>query len=407
MVDKCSKCTIVVNRKNEGRPGVKCQECQVEYCFTCAELPAKFCEMMREMGKSMWKCKTCEEKSKNLQLVLESLQQDMTTIKKGQEDQQAERQKVLEGLKQIDGVAQRIEQIEVVQTENKGRLDAHDEAIKKNSEKMKEMEKKNDEMEKRLKNMDGETPNVRQTNAVIREIREIEKREKNLIFGNIPEPTQDEAEDRKKQDEEKVDEILRELGIDVKPTKVIRVGQKGRYPRKALAIFTLVEDCERILEKAESVKLANVFIMRDRTYNQREEARLFRLEREREENAENAGKGPTEAERGRGKRRGRPPGRGNGSVRGRGATATRAARWPRGDGRPHSRKRKNSVEDDAAKRQRTGPVANDNDAGGQSPGTGPDQTPTRTLQGTDTRPATPHPMQQQPLSATAGGSNDF
>ena len=79
---------------------------------------------------------------------------------------------------------------------------------------------------------------------------------------------------------------MRELGIDVKPTKVIRVGQKGRYPRKALAIFTLVEDCERILEKAESVKLANdVFIMRDRTYNQREEARLFRLEREREENA--------------------------------------------------------------------------------------------------------------------------
>ena len=408
MADKCVKCTIVVNRKGENRPGAKCQECKAEFCFSCAELPMEFCAMMKKMGKSMWKCKPCEEKCKNLQSVLESLQQDMITIKKGQEDQQAERVKVMEGLEQIKDVAKKIDSIEKVQNENVARLDAQNDAIQKNAEKMKEMEKKANDMEQRVKGLDGETVNIRQTNAVVREIREIEKREKNLIFGNIPEPTQNEAEDRKKQDEEKVDEILRELGIDVKPTKVIRVGQKGRYPRKALAIFTLVEDCERILEKAESVKLANdVFIMRDRTYNQREEARLFRLEREREENAENAGSVPTEAERGRGKRRGRPPGRGNGSVRGRGATATRAARWPRGDGRPHSRKRKNSVEDDAAKRQRTGPAANDNDTGGQSPGTGPDQTPTRSPQETDGRPATPLPMQQQPLSANAGGSNDF
>ena len=347
-----------------------------------------------------------------MQLVLESLQQDMTTIKKGQEDQQAERQKVLDGLKQIEGVAQRIEQIETVQTENKGRLDAHDEAIKKNGEKMMEMEKKSAEIEKRLKNIDGETPNVRQTNAVIREIREIEKREKNLIFGNIPEPTQDEAEDRKKQDEEKVDEILREMGFQgVKPSKVIRVGQKGRYPRKALAIFSLVDDCERILEKAETVKLANdVFIMRDRTFNQREEARLYRLEKEREENAENAGGAPTEAERGRTatKRRGRPPGRGNGSVRGRGAKLTKAVRGPRGaeagGNGSLTRKRKNSGDDDVAKRQKTGSATN-NDILEQQAAAVPEQTPTRT-QGSNERPATPHPL-QPPLSVAEGGSNDF
>ena len=112
---------------------------------------------------------------------------------------------------------------------------------------------------------------------------------KRIIFGNIPEPTQSEAEERKKHDEERVDKLLKELGAEqLKPTKVIRVGQKGRYPRKALAIFSSVAECEKVLEKAEQVTLSNdIFIMRDRTYNQREEARLFRLEKEREEKMEN------------------------------------------------------------------------------------------------------------------------
>ena len=79
----------------------------------------------------MWKCKPCEEKCKSLQSVLESLQQDMDTIKKGQEDQQAERVKVMEGLEQIKDVAKKIDGIEKVQNENIVRLDAHDDAIQK------------------------------------------------------------------------------------------------------------------------------------------------------------------------------------------------------------------------------------------------------------------------------------
>ena len=355
--------------------------------------------MMKKMGKSMWKCKPCEEKCINLQSVLESLQQDMVTIKKGQEDQQAERAKVMESLEQIKDVAKKIESIEKVQSENKERLDAHDDAIQKNADKMKEMEKKANDMEQRVKGLDGETVNVRQTNAVIREIREIEKREKNLIFGNIPEPTQSEAEERKKHDEEKVDELLKELGAEqLKPTKVIRVGQKGRYPRKALAIFSSVAECEKVLEKAEQVTLSNdIFIMRDRTYNQREEARLFRLEKEREERTEN--EAGADSQRGKTTKRGRPPGRTNGSVRGRGASR---ARGPRG---AQSRKRKNSSDDEVNKRLRTGLATSNDTLGGQAIAE-PQQTPTRTLAEANARPATPHPIQPS-LSSTEGGDNDF
>ena len=187
----------------------------------------------------------------------------------------------------------------------------------------------------------------------------------------------------------------------MRPVKVIRVGQVGRYPRKALAIFSSVEHCERVLEKAEQVKLANnVFIMRDRTYNQREEARLFRLEREKEENEEPSG---TQAERGRARRRGRPPGRDNGSVRERGAAKTRGgAKGPRGA--RESRKRKNSEDDDVAKRLRTSTIT-DHDNGSEAVND-QEKTPTRAGDEPSARPATPHPI-QPPLSAAEGGNNNF
>ena len=93
----------------------------------------------------------------------------------------------------------------------------------------------------------------------------------------------------KKYDEKKVEETLKELKIEgIKPTKVIRVGHKGRFPRKALAIFSTVDDCKRVLRSAEGTKLSNdIFLTRDRTYNQRQEARLYCFERKKEDKCYN------------------------------------------------------------------------------------------------------------------------
>ena len=49
---------------------------------------------------------------------------------------------------------------------------------------------------------------IRQTNATIRELRELEKRSKNLIFMNVPEATEEEAEKRKDEDTAKINSIL-------------------------------------------------------------------------------------------------------------------------------------------------------------------------------------------------------
>ena len=131
---------------------------------------------------------------------------------------------------------------------------------------------------------------------------------------------------------------------EIKPQKVIRVGVRGRYPRKVLVIMPSVKECETVLQKGGMAQLTNdVFLSRDRTFNQRQEARLFRAQKEKEERefggtTRGRGRG---AGRGPGRPRGRGgAGRGGGSVRGRGAQSN------------DSRKRRNSDEEGEVKRQK-------------------------------------------------------
>ena len=429
-IANCEKCQLVTNRKGEGRPGLKCPECNKDFCYNCAEMAPELCRMMRDLENSFWKCKECITKGKSLQSTLESIQHELSTIKKGQSEQlgerekvieelnsikkgqeeaHAERRQVIEGLKKVEDIAKRMDKVEEAQAANKTRLDEQAETIRANTEEVEKVTKKTKELEGRIEKMDGEAPNIRQTNAVVKEIREIEKREKNLLFCNIPESTSTETEERIKHDKEKVMEIMKEMKIeDVKPLKVIRVGHEGRYARKTLAIFKTMEECERIVRGAEDTVLTNdVFVQRDRTYNQREEARLYRLEREKEERE---GIPMARGNRRGGARgtnpRGRP--RGRGSMRGRGATGRLAGSASRA--RSDSRKRRNSDEGENAKRRKTGDERDETQKDGEEPesmvqGAEGEVTPTQ-ANGSKNRPATPHPM-ALPITSTNGQvSND-
>ena len=219
-------------------------------------------------------------------------------------------------------------------------------------------------------------------------------REKNLILGNIPESTQTETEERKKYDEKKVEETLKELKIEgIKPTKVIRVGHKGRFPRKVLAIFSTVEDCERVLRSAEGIRLSNdIFLTRDRTYNQRQEARLYRLEREKEER-----EGAT-SQRGRPRGNGRGPGRprGNGSVRGRGARGAES----------QSRKRQRSENEEEVKRRRTSTQGESGEGTLELASLAPQHTPSQDQSvGPRGRPAMPQPTHPPLIAGEVGCRN--
>ena len=277
---------------------------------------------------------------------MDSIKSIHSEMKKDKDDQKKERERVLKGLKVMETVASKIDKIEKVQEEHEERLNDHTAKIQKDAENLAREKERITAVEVRMDKIDAEALNVRQTNAVVREIREIEKREKNVVFGNIPETEDDSAEERRKRDEEKIAAILEEMKVDeIKPQKVIRVGMKGRYLRKVLVILQSAKDCETILKKGEMTQLANdVFLTRERTFNQRQEARLFRLEKEEERE----GIGATRGARGAGRGPGPPRGRGGGGVRGRGSVRGRGA----GQTRSESRKRKNSDEIEVDKRQR-------------------------------------------------------
>ena len=143
---------------------------------------------------------------------------------------------------------------------------------------------------------------------------------------------------------------------DIEPVNVIRVGTKGKYPRKILLVLRSINDCEKILTNAETTVLSNnIYLSRDRTFNQREEARIFRAEREKEERdglpiprgrtpgrprgGGTRGRGGGERGRGMSRPRGTGGRAGRGSVRGRGARAEHSG----------SRKRRKSEQDEEEK----------------------------------------------------------
>ena len=311
MVEKCAICTVVVNRNGEHRPGIKCAECKKENCFKCAYLPNELCKMMRDSGKNFWKCKACESKEADLKSVLVSIQTEIVTIKKSQEDQKGEVKEVLDGLKRMEEVANKVDRIEEEQGRTSEQIRAQGETLRENTEKVAEACKRASDLEERLNEMDKEALNVRQTNAVVREIQEIEKRGKNLIFCKIPEASTEDTEDGKKQDEDTIKGLLRMLEAEeVKPVKVRRVGERGQLPRRILVQLESVADCEKVLHNSWETELPDeAFVTKDRTYNQRQEARRYRLEREKEERDGVAPQG-----RGRGGKRG--PGRPQGARSG-------------------------------------------------------------------------------------------
>ena len=234
----------------------------MEYCNGCAELPIDFCKMTRVVGKDVWGCADCQNKTAVMKTVLakiENLHTEMVVIKKGQEGQQAEQERVLEGIKVVETVVKRMEEIEKTQADHGERLLKQESSTRKNKEKIDETKTRTTEIERRLDRIDSGAVNVLQTNAVIRELREMGKKEKNFVLCNLPESSKEEAEERKKDDEKKVEEILKELKTEqIRPLNVIRVGESGRYPKKLLVKLRSCEESEAIFRSAEEKTLASV-----------------------------------------------------------------------------------------------------------------------------------------------------
>ena len=110
-------------------------------------------------------------------------------------------------MKKMKKIVKKMESIEAVQAVHKERLTAQETATKENDEKIMEGLKRLEAVEEKPRKMDDGTLNMRLTNAVVKEVREIEKKDKNFVLWNIPESKEEAAEDQKKYDEGKVIEL--------------------------------------------------------------------------------------------------------------------------------------------------------------------------------------------------------
>ena len=354
--------------------------------------------MVKTMGKDFWTCKACESKTSDMKAVLETIK----LIKVDQAEQRAEREQVLQSLKTVEAVVKRVEKVEEVQEIQEQRISKNEDTIKKHSQKREEGERRLKKLEDQVEKI-GQSPfDMRQCNAVAKEVREMEMREKNVVIFNVSEPKEGEEEDTKKEDLSKIQSIFHELGLEgIQPIEARRIGKTGKYPRKILVTLGSREECEKIVKKSrDGPSLTdNIFLTRDRTFNQRQEAKLFRLDKEKE------GEEMAPPERGRGRGRGRPRGRGNGG-RGRGSR-TEAS---------ESRKRRNSedegnnIDDDESKRRRTemqenGGAGGATVGGGAAVGSTPDIP--RVVWSVSDRPGTPRSVPDSELGAVGGVEGNF
>ena len=418
---KCHACGLVMDRQGEKRPSINCKKCKNAHCNQCADVTIDVCTIMKSMGRSLWTCNECEGKDADMKAVLESMKSiksELCTIKEGQAEQQAERAEqqaeraqVMEGLKAVQAVAKKLEKIETVQTKHEERLGKHDDAILRNTQKWEEGEERLKKLEEQMKKKpDQNVFDMRRCNAVVKEVREVEKRVRNIVMFNVPDSKEKEEKDREKEDAGKVEGVLKELGLEaIRPKNICRIGKVGgNYPQQVLVSLQTVDECESIIKKCgEGASLKdNVFIKRDRTYNQRQEAKFFRSEQTASGmvgQSETGGRG--------GRSRGRPRGRGVGGRGGGGRGAGvrggggRGGRGGKGnDSESRKRNYSDASDEEEAKRPKTAGKGGEERGPSTSISNG-NLDCTRTSP-TSEHPTTPRQVPDSELGAVGGGETE-
>lgn len=117
------------------------------------------------------------------------------------------------GLKVVEAVVRKIENIEKVQTSHGEMLTTQETATKGNAEKIDDL-KRLAAVEEKMSKMDNDAATIRLTNAVVREVQLIERNDTNFMVWNIPESTEEAVEDRKSYDLNRVKDLLKELKME-------------------------------------------------------------------------------------------------------------------------------------------------------------------------------------------------
>ena len=246
----CGKCEDECKQGN----GISCGFCEGWWHSKCIEWMTPefldtFDKMKKLYGGSAFLCATCRKLAAKINKSVRDVELRMTDLENRLKTSELERNALAAKIERIEGKADQVKDKVVV------------------------MEKDIESgMEKAM--IDAKA-------GVTAEMKEREERSENLVVYGVPESEKENAEDRKKEDEEKVQRMARVVGVEEgeKIEVKFRAGKKSEEgkPRPLIVKLEDAETRERMLRNSRELgrkeEWRKVFIGPDLTFKQREEAR--------------------------------------------------------------------------------------------------------------------------------------
>jgi len=324
-------------------------------------MPPEVCKSIRKIKNCKWKCKSCEEKADDIKALIESMQNEMREgreenkrdresmrkeMREGREEDRKDRDRIYEGLKTVEDLSKRMDNVEEKQESQKDQILTHDKIIKQQVDQIKELEQKvSDSID-----MD------QLINKAAVETAERERRGRNFLVHYLAEADSPDPDEKWRMDKERVEKLVIKVVPKVKILRIFRIGEPrapGEKPRTLLVTTEHFEQARAVINASFSKSLSQtegetiIHCTKDRSLNQRNL-------RQNMDGKDPQTSGQDEIpQRGRGNFRGRPRGRSRG---GRGARGARGARGGRGG---TDRAYTNRQRSDSRKRSLTGEVKED------------------------------------------------
>ena len=258
----CGKCDEEVTTREKG---LQCQACETWFHVGCIPgMKKEFfesCNLAKQTyGFSPFMCQGCRKVVAKFNRSVKDLEKEVEKLR--------ERVDVLELEK--EALAQKVENMELKTTKVKEGLEGVEKEVISGMKKAKE-EVKND---------------------VNKEMKEREEKSQNVVIYGIEESEKESPEERKKDDEKKVEEVMEGIGVEGEVEIKFRAGRRtdggDQRPRPLIVHVKSEENRARMLKDARKLSripnLKTVFIAEDLTWAQREEAR--KMEKNLREEAE-------------------------------------------------------------------------------------------------------------------------
>ena len=267
----CGKCDEEVTSKS-----LCCQMCEFWFHSDCVPgMTKEYFDNCRQtqslIGHTAFLCHLCRR-------VIGKINGAM---KKMEEQVKALGNQVAVLAKENETLAQRVENMEVKTTKVKEGLEGVEKEVMSGMERTKEEVKRD----------------------MGKEMKEREERSQNVVLYGIEESKAAEVEERVREEQEKVEEVMSAIGVELreKAEEKFRAGKKidGGKPRPLIVRIADDENRERVYRDARKLAripaLRSVFVAHDLTWAQREEARkeekeLRELAEKKTEEAKNEGK---------------------------------------------------------------------------------------------------------------------